>query len=56
MGMMDTLVNSIVKVISGVLGFGMFMAGGQQAAAGSGTIGGVVTLIGVVLLVFATQL
>lgn len=56
MGIIDTLFDSIVKVIAGLLGFGMLFGGAQQAAFGSQTIGTIVALVGVVLLVFAARL
>lgn len=56
MGIVDALVASVVKVISGLLGFGLFLAGGQQATFGSETIGVIMALIGIIFLVFAARL
>lgn len=56
MGILDTIINSFMVVIAGILGFGMFIGGAQQAAFGNETVGGVTALIGIVLLVFATRL
>lgn len=56
MGIVDTLINSIVQVVAGILGFVLFVAGGQQAAFGSGIIGPIMAFIGVVLLVFAAKM
>lgn len=56
MGFIDALVASAVKVVSGILGFGLFLAGGQQATFGSEAVGTLMALIGIVLLVFAARL
>lgn len=56
MGLVDTLVNSIVSVVAGLLGFGMVIGGAQEATFGSGAIGTVAVLIGIVLLVFAVRI
>lgn len=56
MGIIDTLFDSAVKVIAGILGFVMLLSGAQQAAFGSSTVGTVVGLLGIILLVFATRL
>lgn len=55
MGLVDTLVSSIVQVVAGILGFVLFIVGGQQAAFGSNAIGMVIALVGVILLVFAAK-
>jgi len=55
MGLTDTLIQSVVKVVSGLLGFGFFLGGGQQAAFGSETVGTVRALVGLVLMVFAAK-
>jgi len=55
MGLMGKLIESIVAVIAGLLGFGFLVAGGQQAAYGGGAIGTIMVLIAVVLLVFAAK-
>lgn len=54
MGLKDTLISSIVKVVSGLAGFVLFFAGGQTAVT-SGTIGTIMLLAGVVLMVFAAK-
>lgn len=56
MGITNTLVNSTVKVIAGLLGFAIFMAGGQQAMYGSDTVGTIMALVGIILMVFAAKL
>jgi hypothetical protein len=56
MGIIDTLVNSAVTVFAFILGFGLLMTGGQQAATGSGGMGTVIALVGIILLVFGARL
>lgn len=56
MGLLNTLFNSAVAVFAGLLGFGLLFAGSQQAATGSGGMGTVVAIVGIILLVFATKL
>ncbi len=55
MGLLDKLVASVVTVVAGLLGFGLLMAGGQQAAFGSDGLGTGMALVGIVLLVFAAK-
>ncbi len=55
MGLFSKLVESIVAVIAGLLGFGFLVAGGQQAAYGGGISGTIIVLIGIVLLLFAAK-
>ena len=57
MGLLDTLFESVVKVVAGLVGFGMFIGGAQYGALGNNqTIGIVFFLIGIVLIVFAARL
>lgn len=56
MGIVDTLVESGVKVIAGLFGFGMLIAGAQMSSLNGNDIGIVVALVGIVLLVFAVRL
>ncbi|MFC4553592.1 MULTISPECIES: hypothetical protein [Halorussus] len=56
MGIVGTLKTSIVKVVAGLLGFGVLMAGGREVTFGSEPVGTVMVLIGIVLLVFAAKL
>lgn len=56
MGIVDALVSSTIQVIAVLAGFGLFIGGSQQAAFGSGTLGTIVALVGVILLVFAARM
>lgn len=56
MGLLNILGQSVVKVISGILGFVLFIGGGQQVAYGGGPIPIVIVLVGVVLMVFAAKI
>lgn len=55
MGFVDTLVNSVVQLVAGLLGFGMLISGAQQSAYGSQTVGTIVFLLGIVLIIFAAR-
>lgn len=55
MGLLNTLIESIVAVIAGILGIGFILVAAQSAASGNNTIGGVMFLIGIVSLVFASK-
>lgn len=55
MSLMSALVESIVSVIAGLLGFALLVGGGQLAAGGSSGSGILIFLIGMVLIVFAVK-
>lgn len=56
MGILNTLINSTVSVLAGLLGFGLLLYGSQQVAYGSNGIGTFVAILGIILLVFASKL
>lgn len=55
MGVVDTIFNSIVVVVAGLLGISLMVAGGREAALGSQSVGTVMFILGIVSIVFATR-
>lgn len=56
MGIIDTLLKSVIQVGAALFGFGFLIWGAQQASMGGNEVVGVISaLIGIVLLVFAAR-
>jgi len=56
MGVIDTLINSVVSVIAFILGLVTLIAGSLQVTSGSQIMGYIVFLLGIILLVFSAKL